>query len=209
MARAAKPSGRKRPSFDTSLTRRSAYRESKQRLLVVCGAEVTESDYIQGLKSRTRNSAVSVKICEHPKSPAQVVDRADLLRDQAGGEYDEVWCVLDVDEFENLGQVAAEARKRSIEVVFSNPCFEVWLLLHFGDYRRPVHSFKELLPDLERHFPAGYKKTGMNFDHYEPNWRLASGRAKRLAESGTEHEVAPSTGMWRLALAIGGGEAER
>ncbi|MGW7442281.1 RloB family protein [Kitasatospora sp. NPDC054795] len=208
MARAAKPSGRKRPCFDTALTRRAGHRESKQRLLVVCGAEVTERDCLQGLKSSARNSAVSVKIAEHPKSPSQVVDRAEFLRDQADGEYDEVWCVLDVDEFPNLGQVVAEARKKNIEVAFSNPCFEVWLLLHFTEYRRPARSFRELLPVLERTFPSGYNKVGMQFDVYEPHWRLAASRAKKLAELGTEHEVNPSTGMWKLALAIGGGEAQ-
>ncbi|MFJ6775275.1 RloB family protein [Kitasatospora sp. NPDC091257] len=208
MARAAKPSGSKRPNFDTSLTRRAGHRESRQRLLVVCGAKVTERDYLQGLKSSARNPAVSLKIVECPRSPSQVVDHAVLLRDQADGEYDATWCVLDVDEFPNLGQTAVEARKKNIEVAFSNPCFEVWLLLHFKDYRRPAQSFKQLMPALDEAFPAGYGKTGMKFDLYAPRWRLAASRAKQLAESGKEHEVNPSTGMWKLALAIGGGEAQ-
>ncbi|MFF4379564.1 RloB family protein [Kitasatospora sp. NPDC001547] len=207
MARAEKPSGRKRPSFDTSLTRRTGHRESKQRLLVVCGAKVTERDYLQGLKSSVRNSAVSLRIVEHPRSPSQVVDHAVLLRDQAGGEYDATWCVLDVDDFPDLERTAVEARRKNIEVAFSNPCFEVWLLLHFKDYRRPARSFKELMPVLGEVFPAGYGKTGMKFDRYAPHWRLAARRAEQLAEWGKEHEVNPSTGMWKLALAIGGGEA--
>ncbi|WP_459646607.1 RloB family protein [Kitasatospora sp. Ki12] len=206
MARATKPSGRKRPSFDTSLGRKSGHRESRQRLLVVCGAKVTERDYLQGLKSSVRNAAVSVKIVEHPKSPSQVVERAELLRDQAAGEYDETWCVLDVDEFPNLGQTMSEARQKNIEVALSNPCFEVWLLLHFVEYRRPAHSFKELLPVLEKYFPAGYGKTDQKFDLYGPTWRLAATRAKELAQWGEEHKANPSTGMWKLALAIGGSE---
>ncbi|MBO1417865.1 RloB family protein [Streptomyces sp. FH025] len=206
MARATKPSGRKRPSFDTQLGRKSGYRESRQRLLVVCGAKVTESNYLNGLRSSARNPAVSVKIVEHPKSPSQVVEHAEFLRDRAGGEYDETWCVLDVDEFPNLDQTVIEARRKNIEVAFSNPCFEVWLLLHFMEYRRSANSFKELLPFLEKCFPAGYGKTDQNFSLYGPNWRLAATRAKELAEWGEEHKVNPSTGMWKLALAIGGSE---
>ncbi|MFE7634646.1 RloB family protein [Kitasatospora sp. NPDC057518] len=174
---------------------------------MVCGAKATESDYLQGLKSSVRNPAVSLRIVKHPRSPSQVVDHAVFLRGQAEGEYDEVWCVLDVDDFQDLGQAVAEARRKNIEVAFSNPCFELWLLLHFRDYRRQVQSFRELVPDLDRVLPAGYEKAGMKFDHYEPHWRLAVSRAKQLAEPGSEHETNPSTGMWKLALAIGGGEA--
>ncbi|MFJ9773444.1 RloB family protein [Kitasatospora sp. NPDC101157] len=206
MARATKPSGRKRPSFDTPLRRQSGHRESRQRLLVVCGAKVTERDYLQGLKSSVRNPAVSVKIVEHPRSPAQVVERAELLREQAAGEYDETWCVLDVDAFVDLDLTMTEARQKNIEVAFSNPCFEVWLLLHFMEYRRPARSFKELLPFLEKCFPAGYGKADQNFSLYGPTWRLAATRAKELAQWGEEHKVNPSTGMWKLALAIGGSE---
>ncbi|MFE4975848.1 RloB family protein [Kitasatospora sp. NPDC056651] len=206
MARATKPSGRKRPSFETSLSRRPGHRESRQRLLVVCGAKVTERDYLQGLKSSARNSAVSLKIVEHPRSPSQVVDHAALLRDQARGEYDETWCVLDVDQFVDLEEAMAGARRKNIEVAFSNPCFELWLLLHFAEHSRQAHSYRELAPYLDQHFAAGYEKTGMKFARYEPHWRSAVNRARELAPSGDEHKVNPSTGMWRLALAIGGGE---
>lgn len=42
------------------------------------------------------------------------------------------------------------------------------------------------------------------FRHCEDGWREAVRRAKRLAPEGREREMNPSTGMWRLALAIGG-----
>lgn len=57
MARQPKPDGRKRPLRDSQLGRRTELRTPRLRLLVVCGAEVTEHAYVQGLKNAARNPA--------------------------------------------------------------------------------------------------------------------------------------------------------
>lgn len=206
MARTPKPSGHKRPSFESRLDRKVGQRASRQRLLVVCGAKVTERDYIQGLKSSVRNPAVSVKVIEHPKAPSQVVSYAAKLLESAGGEYDETWCVLDVDQFMDIDEAVADAARQQIKIALSNPCFEVWLLLHFTDHRRHAPSYDHLAPDLAKHVPGGYNKTKLDFRCYEDGWREAVRRAKLLAPEGKEPETNPSTGMWRLALGIGGSE---
>lgn len=204
MARTPKPSGHKRPSFESQLDRKAGQRASRQRLLVVCGAKVTEQDYMQGLKSSAKNPAVSVKIVEHPKAPSQVVSYAAKLLEKAGEEYDETWCVLDVDEFKDIDQAVADAARMKIEVALSNPCFELWLLLHFTDHRRHAPSYDCLVPHLAKHVPGGYSKTDLDFRRYEDSWPEAVRRAKALAPEGNEPELNPSTGMWRLALAVGG-----
>lgn len=53
MARHPKPDGRKRPSRESRLGRRTEHRAPRLRLLVVCGAEVTEYDYTSGGTSAT------------------------------------------------------------------------------------------------------------------------------------------------------------
>jgi hypothetical protein len=207
MARTPKPTGRKRPSFESRLERKVGQRVSRQRLLVVCGAKVTERDYVQGLKSSAKNSAVSVRVVEHPKAPSQVVSHAARLLEAAGDEYDETWCVLDVDEFTDIGQAVADAARQQIRIALSNPCFELWLLLHFCDHRAHAPSYDHLVPYLAKHVPGGYSKTDLDFGRYEDSWRdpsCCSHRAKLLAPEGKEPEVNPSTGMWRLALAVGG-----
>jgi hypothetical protein len=204
MARTPKPSGRKRPSFESRLDRKVGRRTSRQRLLVVCGAKVTERDHVQGLTSSTRNPAVAVKVVEHPKAPSQVVSYAAKLLETVDDDYDETWCVLDVDEFPDIGQAVADAARQRIEIALSNPCFEVWLLLHFTDHRSHAPTYGDLAPYLAKHVPGGYSKTDLDFQRYEDGWREAVRRARLLAPEGKEPEVNPSTGMWRLALAIGG-----
>ena len=53
------------------------------------------------------------------------------------------------------------------------------------------------------HVPGGYRKTDLDFRRYEDRWLDAVRRARALAPRGKEQEVNPSTGMWRLALAVG------
>ncbi len=204
MAREPKPSGRKSPSFESNLDRAVNKRESRERLLVVCGAKVTERDYLQGLRSFARNPAVSVKVIEYPKSPSQVVAYAARYVRTAGEEYDQIWCVLDVDQFVDIDQAQADATAEDIHIALSNPCFELWLVLHFADHRSHAATYKQLEPVIEKCLPRKYSKTGLKFADYKPGWPDAVRRARELAAPGDESRVNPSTGMWRLAIAIAG-----
>jgi RloB-like protein len=172
-------------------------------VLVVCGAKVTERDYLLGLRGAVRNPAVSVKLVEHPRSPSQVVAFTAGLRHRAPDDYDQGWCVLDVDEYPDVGVAMAEADREDVHVALSNPCFELWLLLHFVEHRAYARTYAELLPHLRRHIP-GYDKTRIDFHHYHSGWREAVRRGRALAPVGKEHEVNPATGMWRLATTVGG-----
>ncbi|MDI5968340.1 RloB family protein [Streptomyces sp. SL13] len=172
---------------------------------MVCGAEVTERDYLNGLRTVARNQAVSVKIVERPKSPSQVVDYARTLQDRDPGAFDQTWCVLDVDDFDDIPQaVAAAGRGHRIRIALSNPCFELWLLLHHVDHRAFAPDCDHLKPLLDKHLPGGYSKTGLNFRHFAGGWQDAVGRAKALAPFGEELRHNPSTGVWRLAQEISG-----
>lgn len=52
---------------------------------------------------------------------------------------DELWICIDTDHWirgghqAELSQVLQECRSKGYGVAISNPCFEVWLLMHFAD----------------------------------------------------------------------------
>ena len=52
-------------------------------------------------------------------------------------ENDEVWAVFDRDEHPNFDQAIDRCRRAGVRVARSNPCFELWLILHEKDYDRP------------------------------------------------------------------------
>jgi RloB-like protein len=73
-------------------------------------------------------------------APAQVLARLDeYFKDYAIGDGDEFWLVCDCDHWvapnhiQNLTTVLRECRQKGIRVALSNPCFDLWLLLHFSD----------------------------------------------------------------------------
>lgn len=180
-------------------TSRTACRSRRlsRRVLIVCGGRETEKQYLQGLRNAERNPAVRVVIKTNPRSPTEVVKYADKLRRQAPDEFDEVWCVFDVDEFHDIGRAISVAEKQRIGVAVSNPCFELRLLLHFD--RRTAHcpSYGALLPLLRKHVPA-YDKAALDFQDYADFVTDACERARALDPTGRRHAFNPSTGVWQV-----------
>ncbi|WP_221355149.1 RloB family protein [Streptomyces beigongshangae] len=203
MARQPKPDGRRAPRRESSLRRRPPHREPLPPVLVVCGARNTEPAYLRGLLKNVDNRAVDVKIKICDKDPVSVVRHAKDERDRARGHYKWTWCVLDVDEFAHLEEALRLAESERIDVALSNPCFELWLLLHFRDHRAAVTDFRQARERLLPHHP-GYSKIAREFDfeRYRAGWPTAVERAEKLALPGEEHKVNPSSGMWRLVRQI-------
>ena len=67
-------------------------------------------------------------------------------------DYDYYWLVFDCDDNsqEELQRVIAKAERNKVHWCFSNPCFELWYLLHFVYRDTPLTAFelkKRLLKD--------------------------------------------------------------
>ena len=52
---------------------------------------------------------------------------------------DEVWAVFDRDEHPKFDEAVSLCESNGLGVARSNPCFELWLILHERDYDRPDH----------------------------------------------------------------------
>ena len=185
---------------ENSSRRHRPSRDPRTRLLVVCGAVRTEPKYLAGLCRAVRNAATVVKVITCPRDPLSVVKYTIKRRDQARDDYDQVWCVLDVDDFDFAGALALAERER-IRLAISNPCFEVWLLLHhvhvgtgFADARAVLEQLKEIVP--------GYDKTSLRFEDFAAGTADAVARARKLTDTETVKGPNPSTGMWRLVELI-------
>ena len=68
-------------------------------------------------------------ILQNGLKPAAVADEA--IRAMATKDFDEVWALLDRDEHDGIPEAIRRAVKAGVEVAFSNPAFELVLLLHF------------------------------------------------------------------------------
>jgi hypothetical protein len=170
---------------------------------VVCGAKNTEPAYLKGLLASVDNRAVDVKIKVCDDDPVSVVRHTATERDKARGHYHQAWCVLDVDDFAHLDQALQLAKAERVTVALSNPCFELWLLLHFRAHHAEVFGYRQAKSHLLPHHP-NYSKAAREFDfgRYRDRWENAVERAQKLAKPGEEAKVNPSSGMWRLVREI-------
>ncbi|MGK2885892.1 MAG: RloB family protein [Rhodococcus sp. (in: high G+C Gram-positive bacteria)] len=114
--------------------------EPRRQMLVFTEGERTEDDYLVHWRRRYRDN-VLVNIDPFHGVPMSLVDRAATVkREEAreqrrgrGRAHDEIWCVFDRDLHPNLPAAIDRAAANGISVVLSNPCIELWFILHFAD----------------------------------------------------------------------------
>jgi hypothetical protein len=151
---------------DRPLKRRGPSRQPRIRILVVCEGKKTEPQYLRQLQHHVRNPRLHVEAVGPAGVPVTVVQTAIELRDQADDDarrqrdenlrWDEVWAVFDIDDHPNVGEARRLANDHEIHLAVSNPCFELWALLHFADQQSHIerHVLRAI---LQRHVP-GYDK---------------------------------------------------
>lgn len=105
----------------------------KKRYLVVCGGEKTERQYFEFCEDEFN---VVIDFRPDKKSPSQLADYAVTLKEKADRDeesvdsYSAVWVVVDVDNYHDHKQAEKTCKAHGINLIISNPCFEVWLIDH-------------------------------------------------------------------------------
>ena len=172
-------------------------RAPRRQILVFTGGLRTEPAYLTGLIRHSGQLGVAVTVKSKGLDPRQLVHHAAAFVRRSQELFDEVWCVVDVDEFD-IDAAVTEARRAGVTIAVSNPCFELWLLLHHAECRGYRAGYEDVVVRLKKHVP-GYDKARLAFTDYAAGVGAAVRRAEEL---GDDHGVNPSTGMWRLVSTI-------
>ncbi|OAI15080.1 MULTISPECIES: RloB family protein [Methylomonas] len=187
MARNAASFNRAKPRFKPQPT-----------VLVICEDSKSVKRYLEDACGYFRIK-VQVEIRHCGKTdPTSIVNEAIGRK----GKFDRVFCTIDRDAHANFENALDAAKSQpKIDVVVSYPCFEFWLLLHFGYSRKP-HSPDSLLKDL-RAYPefADYDKGNERNIFRSLENRLPEARRlapKVLTEAIDSGEMNPSTRLHEL-----------
>jgi hypothetical protein len=178
--------------LDREHDRRSA------KLFVIATEDTNAGE--QYLEMFTRiSSQVKVKILpteDDQSAPQYVLKRLDKFKDLYDfNEEDEFWLLLDVDRWVKPSQLIAvcpEARQKGYQLAISNPCFEIWLCLHFQDLKLEDRTCRHLEARL-RQILSSYNKSNLVIDLYKPNVQDAIERARKLDLDLNSSEYWPST----------------
>lgn len=181
--------------------------------MLVEGA-VTEEAYLLLWKRRLRRRAL-VDIPDFRGTPMALVEKAVELkkaeekddRRGRGPMHDEYWCVFDVDTHPYLREARELADAHGIQLAISNPCIELWFLLHFAEQTAYIEC--DQASRLVK--PETGPGKGLSPDALEAlgdRFEIARERARRLEDKhhgdGTPAPGNPSSGMWRLIDSIVG-----
>lgn len=131
-------------------------RQAGRRFYVFCEGQRTEPEYLLGLRRALRTPLLQIEIVESGASPSTLVAKATRhLRElrRARDTQDEVWVLFDRDAHADWDRACDQARANQLQVARSNPCFELWLLLHFRAHSAPIerHQVRAL---LREHLPS-------------------------------------------------------
>lgn len=102
----------------------------------------------------------------------------------------------------NIDKARELARANKVQLAISNPCFELWALLHFEDQRAHIERTK--LASVIRSHCAGYEKL-LPFVKLQPSYEVAVKRARSLRKEAQEHGAPgrnPTTDVFELTELI-------
>lgn len=208
---------RRPPKGPISLRRDIDTHEPRRTFKVFCEGERTEPDYLSALRDESDIydvASVRIQIAEDPQGavPYTLVSAAVEFKSRSSeeaGEIDEVWCLFDVecpDNHPKLQEAVDLANQEDIRLAISNPCFELWLALHFEDHTDCLTTAAAV--KLRRGHDGSDDKS-VDGPTYMPRRNKAYRRARYLNGVHERKENAfpddnPSSGMFRFLEAVEG-----
>ena len=199
---------------------------SPKLIIIASEGTNTERIYFEDMASSEyyRNPRVHVEVLEHdntassPKHISLYLDNFKRKYHLALNKDDELWLVIDRDRWTlaELSSVASSCQQKHYLLACSNPCFELWLLLHIkslDDYNTSdLDAFaknKHISPNrtlLERellNLLGNYNKTNPDTSKFLPLVDIAISRARDLDTNPTARwPTCLGTRVYKLAESI-------
>lgn len=149
--------------------RNSESRKQKPIILIVTeGDNVTESQYFKSFQRQNSKCNIRIIIAKHVTDPDGMVKAIkqkwkELELDARKG--DKAYVVLDLDCDDDKANIIRKLGNKTKEVQFvvSNPCFEVWFLLHFRYSTKPYYSSDAVIKDLKTYIPEYEKNMDLSY----------------------------------------------
>lgn len=174
--------------------RASGSRKRKPVVYLVCEGSETEIRYFRKFRSRECNIDI-VPIPSQYKAADKLVQKAKATIGQSPyypDEGDIIWCVFDRDENTNamLTKAKQTAIREGYQIAFSNPCFEVWFLLHFAKQTAPVENCEATIRLLKKKGRLEqYEKNKEVFDLLKQLQEIAIERAQERVTALQEEHI--------------------
>jgi hypothetical protein len=171
--------------------------------LIVIASEDTHA--VQAYFSKFQPRRVQFKILpteDGRSAPQHIVDRLDQFRKEFYlEEGDQLWYCGDIDHWAhgnhlpNLSRVLAHCNQMGYHVALSNPCFELWLLLHFIELPADLQTCEDICGALSNAHGGYSKEHGCRVPLTS---EMVMNAAERAAEKDKNTDEIPRTATTRV-----------
>ncbi len=185
-------------------------RKSKKVILVAFeGKNKTENNYFSNYRLRDKDYIIKL-VPGNETDPINLVNKTIIKVKELGlnlEENDRAYCIFDtdLDERKNVQIIKARklAKKYHIIMITSNPCIELWFLLHF-EYTTAWLSNNDVINKLKKYYPK-YEKNINIFPEIKDKVSEAIKNAKQLESFQLDNnkiigmvDANPSTEMYKI-----------
>ncbi len=191
------------------MVRKYPIRRSSRIVWLFCEGK-TEKYYFEQFKARERIREVGVEIMTSNKTdPVGLIKNALAFKKNRGRDFfkdDEIYCIFDRDQHKDshLSKAFILANKNKIKLIFSNPCFEYWILCHFEKYSIACQfndierKLKEHMGEYEKADYDLYSKTSKNISRAIANAKSVAQIHQRAGNKNFTIKRNPSTNIYEL-----------
>ena len=200
-------------------SRKSRKNTPRPVFIIVCDGTKTEPKYFENFNKR--HKPLHVKVVPGGRNYLDLIKKGNRAKSNIEGIC-HVWCVSDVDadpntpnyesaKNEQLKEFSKQAQEYGFNIALSNPCFELWYLLHFGYFTSKMPTYKSVEQKLSNpaYLPS-YDKTKDYFNDLHERIEDAISNATKLKKYHEDLGVSnftavsanPYTDVWRLVEKI-------
>ncbi|MBA4336548.1 hypothetical protein C0416_02115 [bacterium] len=187
----------------------------KPRIFILSNGELAEPQYFHDFKRHLK--ANNIRVIEYKrfrgKAPWEFIDEAVKCKHgfERSGKFieldgDQFWCVFDVDDYwaqnqKRFKEACVIAKRAGIRLAWSNECFELWFLCHFGQFSSAVPR-KDYHKKLSQYFKENglgvYKKNMENMFRFLLSFQSAGINNARRIYSKDKIDKNPSSAVFLL-----------
>ena len=188
-------------SRDRRNRRKNAKQPLKTIVRLIFESEKTEIRYFDDfIKDLDRPPVELKKKVYGGKHPKDIVQDAYDEYERDWQSIDAIWLIIDDDGRRGIEDAINDARSKGFKLAFSNPCFELWYLLHFTDHQQYIKQ-KDAKKLLKKHIPH-YRKNQSFYAEVSRGQKQAIARARDLQrmhrKNGNPKTYNPSTTVFEL-----------
>ena len=148
------------------------------------GKNKTETNYLRGFGAKSvQLKFVSGGNTDPVKMSEDLIQRMDS-DDFDPSLGDRAYCLVDGDvapyKDKQIKEAEKLAAKRGFQIIFSNPCFEVWFLCHYCLSKKQFDKSADVVDELKKYLPQYVKSLSDMKNVLSGKLSTAVGNAKKL-----------------------------